>query len=352
MVSTPGKRPGTEIVQEDIMVAGIENINGVGSFVSARQDAWHKLGVVLEDTFTAEEAMQHALLGGWNVRKLPLFAKEITLSESGVTEDIIGATERFMTVRTNPVTGKAEYLGDVGSRYTVIQNEEHAEFLNLLVDESGAHFETAGSLFGGKRVFISMKLPNHIDVGGDVTDLYLIALNSHDGTSEFQVCVSAIRPVCHNTVTAAFRGAKSTFSIRHTRNAMGRVQDAREALGMSFKWAEAYQATGEALLAQSFTDTEFENFLASLFDVADTAPEDISSRKSNQMDAVRNLWQSSPTLLGTKGTRYGAYQAFTEYSTHFAAAHGKTADAQAINRAQRDVFDTKSRTRALELLTA
>jgi len=332
------------------MVAGIENINGVGSFVSARQDAWHKLGVVLEDTFTAEDAMKHALLGGWNVRKLPLFAREVTLDESGVTEHIVPATERYMTVRTNPVTGKPEFLGDVGSRYHVIQNEEHAEFLNLLVDESGAHFETAGSLFGGRRVFISMKLPNHIDIGGDVTDLYLIALNSHDGSSEFQVCVSAIRPVCHNTVTAAFRGAKSTFSIRHTRNAMGRVQDAREALGMSFTWAETFQAKGEELLGRAFTNADFDLFLARLFDTENVAADEISTRKSNQMDAMRNLWESSPTVLAN-GTAYGAYQAFTEYQTHFAGAHGKTAAEQATNRAARDVFDNKTRTKALELLS-
>lgn len=332
------------------MVAGIENINGIGSFVSARQDAWHRLGVVLEDTFTAEQAMQHALLGGWDVRKLPLFATEHELTGEGVTEHIIGATERYMTVRTNPVTKAREFLGDVGSRYHVIQNEEHAEFLNMLVDESGAHFETAGSLFGGKRVFISMKLPQHIDIGGDVTDLYLIALNSHDGTSEFQVCVSAIRPVCHNTVTAAFKGAKSTFSIRHTRNAMGRVQDAREALGMSFKWAESFQAAGEDLLSQSFTTDQFNQFLASLFEVENQAADEISTRKSNQMDAMRNLWETSPTVLAN-GTKFGAYQAFTEYQSHFSGAHGKTAAAQAENRAARDVFDNKSRSRALELLS-
>lgn len=333
------------------MVAGIENIDGVGSFVSARLDAWHRLGTVLDDTFTAEVAMEKALLGGWDVRKLPLFATEHELTTEGVTEHLIPATERYMTVRTNPVTKAREYLGDVGSRYTVIQNEEHAEFLNMLVDESGAHFETAGSLFGGKRVFISMKLPNYIEVGGDVTDLYLIALNSHDGTSEFQVCVSAIRPVCHNTVTAAFKGAKSTFSIRHTRNAMGRVQDAREALGMSFKWAETYRATSEALLASQFNDMQFEGFLAELFDTTTLNADEIGGRKRNQMDALRNLWSSSPTLEATAGTRLGAYQAYTEYQTHFAQANGKTPEAQAMNRASRDVFDNKSRTRALELLT-
>ena len=31
--------------------------------------------------------------------------------------------------------------------------------LDTITDESGAHFETAGALFGGRQVFVTMKLP-------------------------------------------------------------------------------------------------------------------------------------------------------------------------------------------------
>ena len=102
--------------------------------------------------------------------------------------------------------------------------------------------------------------------GQDVTDLYLIALNSHDGTTGFDVCVSAIRPVCHNTVTAAFRGAKSRVSIRHTATARGRVQDAREALDMSFKYAGRFQEAAEDMLATTMTDADFAAYVERLAD--------------------------------------------------------------------------------------
>ena len=36
------------------------------------------------------------------------------------------------------------------------QNEACAELLDLLIDASGAHFETAGSLRGGRRVFVTL----------------------------------------------------------------------------------------------------------------------------------------------------------------------------------------------------
>ena len=47
-------------------------------------------------------------------------------------------------------TPPPDVLGDVGARYHIIQNEAHVAFLDALVEESGAHFETAGVVLGRK----------------------------------------------------------------------------------------------------------------------------------------------------------------------------------------------------------
>ena len=58
-------------------------------------------------------------------------------------------------------------VGIVGTDYTVVQNEQCAEMLDRLVDEvGGAHFETAGSLRRGKSVFVTMKLPDAMEIAG------------------------------------------------------------------------------------------------------------------------------------------------------------------------------------------
>src|SRR5690606_19715075 len=102
--------------------------------------------------------------------------------------------------------------------YTVIQNEEHAGLLNALVDESGAHFETAGALQGGKRVFITMKLPGHMSIGGvDRVDQYLAAMNSHDGSSAFTFMISPVRIVCQNTLNFALGKASNVLDRKSTR---------------------------------------------------------------------------------------------------------------------------------------
>ena len=74
----------------------------------------------------------------------------------------------------------------MGSKYEPVQNEESCALLNALTDESGAVFETAGALRGGRETFVTMKMPESMSFDGidgskDRTDFFLAALNSHDG---------------------------------------------------------------------------------------------------------------------------------------------------------------------------
>lgn len=108
--------------------------DGTAAFAS-RLDAWHRLGTITGECMTGEQVMDKAKLGGWNVRKLPLTATEITTD--GVTT--LEVPDKYATVRTHPVTGATDYLGTVGNDYTVRQNEEQVELLDALVEASGAN---------------------------------------------------------------------------------------------------------------------------------------------------------------------------------------------------------------------
>jgi phage/plasmid-like protein (TIGR03299 family) len=332
--------------------------DGSASFASARLHAWHRLGTVLPDRFDAAQAMNHAKLGGWRVRKEAL--QTTVLTADGVST--LDVPEQFATVRTNPVTGRPDVLGVVGRGYTPIQNEEHAALLDALVDESGAHFETAGSLRGGRQVFLTMKLPTTMQIGGvDPVDLYLVACNSHDGTSAFRLLVSPIRVVCANTQAIAIRRAQSSFSIRHTSGASGQIEQARQALGLTFKYAETFQAQADAMIAQAMTDRQFRELIDAVWhvdDKADTSAKAGPSKRSQTIAANRravlvDLWRSSPTAEAIRGTAWGAYQAITEYTDHFAPIGEKRNPGAA--RAERAITSANVaavKTRAFDLLAA
>ena len=323
---------------------------GVHTFASAREDAWHKLGVTLDTTFDAETALREAHLADWNVRKIPLTATD---DDGGKLE----VPNRWATVFTNPVSKETQYLGVVGSTYTPIQNEANADLLNAIVDESGAHFETAGSLRDGRETFIAMKIPQNILVGGeDLINNYLVAVNSHDGSSSFRFMVTPVRVVCANTLTYASRQAKSSFTVRHVSGASGKIQEAREALGLTWKYIDNFEVFAQQMLETKVSGDRFFSVMNELFYPANG---DESARQWNaylsNMDAVEDLWKNSPTIPGDmRATAWGAWQALTEYVDHFMPVRD-TQGNEEISRAYRTVTSpslANLKNRSAELLLA
>ncbi|MFJ2884011.1 DUF932 domain-containing protein [Streptomyces sp. NPDC087272] len=306
--------------------------DGTAAFVSANTSAWHRLGIVTDGAMTAEEAMRLASLSGWNVRLLPLTATEIT--PEGTTP--VDIPQHFATARTHPKTGRTETLGVVGSDYHPVQNEEHAEFLNLLADESGAHFETAGSLRNGKQVFLTMKMPETLTVGGvDQIDLYIAAFNSHDGSSAFRVVVTPIRVECANTLRAALKDARSSYVVRHTAGARARIAQARSALGLTFRYAEEFEKAAERMVQEEMTLNELRAVVDQLWPVQDNDSDRKKTNHRQRWGAISNLFAVADTQAGIRGTRWAGYNALTEYANHHAPAHGLNVADKMSARAER-----------------
>jgi phage/plasmid-like protein (TIGR03299 family) len=300
---------------------------GIFSFVDSRTDAWHQLGVSLDGVFDADTALETAKLKGWDVRK----------TEIQTVEGAIAIDNRWATIYTNPITKEIQYLGVVGSHYTPIQNETHVDLLDAIVDESGAHFETAGSLRGGRETFVSMKVPSTMNIGGiDPVDLYLVALNSHDGTSSFRFIITPVRVVCANTQAAALKEAKASFSIRHVKGAQGHIQEAREALGLTFAYVDEFSVAAEQMIQQEITDKAFEKIVGRLFDADLAKTTRQQSTAAEHIAGVMSLWKGdSVTMQNVKGTRWGGYQAVTEYTDHFMSVRSTGMSSIDVARASR-----------------
>ncbi|MGG8408245.1 DUF932 domain-containing protein [Streptomyces sp. 12297] len=311
--------------------------DGTAAFVTARKSAWHKLGTVTADAMTAQDAMRLASLDSWNVRLIGLHATELTAD--GAT--VLDVPNHRATVRTHPKTGQPETLGVVGPDYTPVQNEEHAEFLNYLVDESGAHFETAGSLKGGRQVFLTMKLPQTMTIGSsDKVDLYIAAFNSHDGSSAFRIVVTPIRVVCANTLRAALKEARSSYTVRHTSGARSRIAQARQALGLTFKYAEEFEMAAQRMLDAEMKTPDLRLVVDKLWPVSNA---DSARKKTNQTtrwNTIRNLFEQAETQAGIRGTVWAGYNAITEYANHVAPARGTSPDLKNAARAERVITGT------------
>lgn len=322
----------------------IETHGDQAAAIYARTDAWHRLGTTVRDrAFTAEEAMTLGHLGGWHVRKMPLIAHEVT-ADGVTTIDAPG----FATVRDNPFTGAPEALGVVGAGYEPLQNEDHAEFLNNLADQSGAVFDTAGSLRRGRQVFITMKLPDTLRVGGsDAVDLNIAALNSHDGSGAFRTLVTPVRVVCANTQAAALASHTSSFSVRHTRNAKSAVTAARDALGLTFAYVEAFEDEAERLIQTTLSDSAFDALMEATFGPLDPdASERVKQADTDRHETLSFLFHEADTQAGIRGTAWAGYQAVVEYVDHYAPVRA-TGDRATVRATRLLTTDAPTKTKHL-----
>ena len=185
----------------------------VETMFSVRETPWHGLGRIIMDAPASREALELAGLD-WQLESRNIY--------SGTGAMIPG-------YRANVRSTDDAVLGVVSDRYRIVQNEEAFQFTDDLLGE-GVTYETAGSLQGGKKVWMLARLPRKYLIAGDQVEPYLVIFNSHDGSSGVKVAMTPIRVVCQNTLNLALNTAKRSWTARHTENVLLRVQDARETL--------------------------------------------------------------------------------------------------------------------------
>lgn len=295
---------------------------------SIRVPAWRRIGQSVNQAMTAEDALK---LGGLDF--------QVRVSENHVTTTVgdksISIADRFMTYAELP-NGDVHGIGVVGSRYTPIQNREAFDLLNNIVDDSGAHFDTAGTLGGYNRCYISLRLPETIQVanGADSLETYLHCVNSHDGTSSFQIYTMFLRQICTNGLKG-FR-AGSSISLRHTINSSTKVQDARTALQLVFAEQDAFKAEVESLINKPMSNNDFQKFVDTLVPLPDFTQ--VSNRAFNNASEVRDnlfdLWNAD-TQKNVANTAWAAYNTVTEYVDWFSPTRTKYLEDEYVRRAQR-----------------
>ena len=288
--------------------------DGTTAFFSARQDAWHQLGTVTTECLTAAEVMQVAYLGGWDVR-----TEALRTVESGAA-----VPNRYATTRVHPKTGERETLGLVGSSYRVVQNEDACQLLDLIVDETGAHYETAGSLRGGREVFVTMKLPETMRIADvDEIDLYLAMCTSHDASRIGRILVAPTRVVCANTLRAAMANNVGEYTFRHSGDILGKLQDVRQALNLVPVFLDQFQAEAEKMIEKQVEWDQLQAISEDLWPLREDDGETAYLKRMARERDLKHLFEEAPTQENIRGTAFGAVNAVAEWLDHYQPARGE-----------------------------
>lgn len=295
------------------MAHDLEIVNGNASFVSLRQPAWHRLGMVVSEEMTTEEVLKNANLNGWNVRG-------ISFDEFLADTPVADSTGKQLIVRNTPgVTEdddkRFDVLGVVGGRYGIVQNEELFDFGAALLGED-SRWETAGSIRRGTTVFgtLALEMETVIDEQGvaDKVNNYLMLSTTHDGSGPMFAGMTPVRVVCANTYNCAVAGLSNTVKIRHTRNVQQRMTEAARVLEYSVKYTEKFAETASDLFETPVTNQEFETMVKTFYsDQSQSESKAGITRWQKKYDSVMELW-NGPTQTGIKNTAWGAFGALTE----------------------------------------
>lgn len=266
-----------------------------------RKKPWHGLGVEVKEAPASADALVWAGLD-WDV-----FQRDV-YTEAGVMIPGYKANIRS----TDDTT-----LGIVSDRYKVVQNRDAFQFTDDLLGR-GVTYETAGTLQGGRKVWMLARMPHRYIIAGDEIAPYLVVMNSHDGSSGIKVAMTPIRVVCQNTLNLALNSAKRIWTTKHTENVMSRVHEARETLMLAETYMSELGKGIDNLSKIRLSDKKAMELMEEFFPVSSDLPE--AQRKNNLrlLTDLRHRYWDAPDLSHVGRNGYRFVNAVSDFATHAA----------------------------------
>lgn len=212
-----------------------------GFFVA--RGAWHGLGTVLQSSPATKEAIIQAGLN-WQVLEQPFYQQGTESAKAVLRKRLVRDCDQ-------------KVLGTVDHDYTPLQNQDAFRWFDPLIEKGGMVLEAAGSLQGGKRIWVLAKVAKtEARVGlHDLIRPYLLLHNSHDGSTAVWLQFTPVRVVCMNTLAGAtsrrFQDLwkKQAACIPHTASLeeqMAKVQSLIDTNKLEFQMSiEDYQAMAD-----------------------------------------------------------------------------------------------------------
>ena len=271
----------------------------VESMFSVREKPWHGLGTIVMEAPSSADALRLAGLD-WEVVQEPVC--------TGYGEPVEG-------YRANVRSTDRRVLGVVSDRYKVVQNVEAFRFTDELLGK-GVRYETAGSLQEGRKVWLLARLPREYIIAGERISPYLVFSNTHDGSGSVKVAVTPVRVVCNNTLNLALTTASRSFSMMHTGDIRGKIEEARDTLFLAEKYMDCLGVEFEQLRRQKVTDAQVREYVERLLPM-EKEPTPIQSKNTLRLrqDMMRRYYDA-PDLKKVGNNAYRFINAVSDFATH------------------------------------
>lgn len=278
----------------------------IETMFSVRENPWHyaqtsDVTKIIQEAPTSKDALIAAGLD-WIVESKPV------CMESGI---VIPGYKANVRDKDN------KCLGIVSERYKIVQNDEAFEFTDALVGETEfgeVRYETAGSLNGGKKIWLLAKMPTRKILDDDI-EPYICFANSFDGSGAVQVCATPVRVVCANTLNIALNSAKRKWSTKHVGDMQSKLEEARMCLQLTDKYMQNLDVEADSLANATLYKEQIDEILDELFPITDN---DSDRKKQNVQSAKDSFYVAyfMPDILKFGESAWRAVNAMSDFVTH------------------------------------
>lgn len=259
--------------------------------------AWHGLGLDVGPNCRDSGFAMDAAGLNWAVEKRPVEFRKT--GGHGIAEG------SFVNMRLDT----EESVGVVGNHYTSFQNRDAFAFFDPLLQEHGGCYETAGSLYGGRRVWMMVRLAGEIRVKrDDVVRKYALLSNSHDGQSRVLYGFIGVRACCNTTLRLALSDYEAFGGTRHRSNVAATVGAASRIMETAVSTFEKAEQLFAAMARVNITEAKANEYFRKVY----------QRTSATGWRAEGKLMQLFATGRGNAergiaGTLWAAYNAVTEY---------------------------------------
>lgn len=290
-------------------------VTGLTSLFDANVPVYNELGVNISEAADSKTAMQLAGLD-WEINQRPI--------------QVCGG-RKVPDVWANVRSDTDDVMGLVTKRYKPVQNAEAFAFTDELLG-NGVHYETAGCIKDGKRVWMLAKVESHNDykLADDECVPYLLFTNNHDGKGAVRVCLTITRVLCQNTLNLAIKNAARTWTTRHCGDIEAKMEEARHTLQLTERYLGMMAQTADELTQVAIAPNFIEDFAKALFPTDTNASQRKNDNNVAAQTLLKNIYESKDDVQKYKGTAWGAYLALTDYTSH--AREGRKTETSQENR--------------------
>ena len=264
-----------------------------------REKPWHGLGTMVAEAPNSKDALRLAGLN-WKVLQEPVYTEN---------------EELIQGYKANVRDTDRKVLGVVTDRYKVIQNEEAFAFTDTLLGE-GVRYETAGSLQEGRRVWMLARLPREFIIGGERISPYMVFSNTHDGSGAVKTALTPIRVVCNNTLNLALRTAKRSWSMIHTGDISGKIEEAKNTLLLADEYMTALGQEFENLRKIKLSEKQVLDYIKILLPMEENYSLLQKSGVEKLRADMKMRYVDAPDLKDVGHNGYRFVNAVSDFATH------------------------------------